>query len=94
MKKYKISKHASARQTQRGITSAMVDYVFMNGKDDSDKLVLDRKGALQRLEVIAEEKRILMKILDKGGVVVVAQGQTVITTYNKTARRHRAKRFC
>lgn len=92
MKKYKITKHAAARQSQRGITSSMIDYVTKHGVEESDKLVLGRKEALQLLEKIKEEERLLMKILDKGGVIVVAEGDTVITTYNHTSRYRRAHR--
>lgn len=90
--KHKTSKHAKTRQSQRGITSPMVDYVFANGAEANDKLTLGRKEVLQRLAEIGEEKRLLMKILDKGGVVVVAQGDTVITTYNRASRYSRATR--
>lgn len=92
MKKHRTTQHANARQTQRGITSSMVDYVFTNGADDNDKLVLGRKEVLQRLAEIADEKRLLTKILDKGGVVVVAVGDTVITTYNRASSYSRAAR--
>lgn len=89
--KYTTSKHAKARQSQRGISSSMVDYVFANGIETNDKFILDRNEVLLLLAAIGEEKRLLMKILDKGGVVVVAKGDTVITTYNRAPRyRHAA----
>ena len=90
--KHRTSKHAMARQSQRGITSSMVSYVLTNGAEMNDKLTLGRKEALQRLAEIGEEKRLLLKILDKGGVVIVAQGDTVITTYNRASRCNRAAR--
>lgn len=92
MEKYRITKHAGVRQSQRGITPSMVDYVLTNGAEENDKLILGRKEVLQRLDAINEEKRLLMKILDKGGVVVVAQGDAVITTYNRTSHYNRAAR--
>lgn len=87
MKKYKTTKHAGIRQSQRGITSSMVDYVFTNGVEEKDKLILGQKEARQRLDEINQEKRLLLKILDKGGVIVVAQGNAVITTYNRATCR-------
>lgn len=92
MKNRKTTKHAGVRQSQRGITSSMVDYVFTHGAEENDKLTLGRKEVLQRLDAINEEKRLLMKILDKGGVVVVAHGDTVITTYNRISSYNRAAR--
>ena len=70
----------------------MVDYVFTHGAEENDKLTLGRKEVLQRLDAINEEKCLLMKILDKGGVVLVAQGNTVITTYDRISRYNRAAR--
>lgn len=92
MKKHRTTLHAEARQSQRGITSSMVDYVLANGTQNDDKLILGRKEAERRLTEIADEKRLLMKILDKGGVVVVAPGDVVITTYNCSSRYSRATR--
>ena len=90
MKKLKTSKHAAARQAQRGTSSTMVDYVLTNGQLDKNKFVLGKKDILNILISIEDEKRLLMKLLDKGGVVVVAEGETVITTYNRTSHRSRS----
>jgi copper(I)-binding protein len=90
MKNFKTTKHAAVRKSQRGISSTMVDYVLINGIDDKDKVVLGRKEILDILEKIEDEKRLLMKMLDKGGIVVVAEGETVITAYNRTSHRSRA----
>jgi hypothetical protein len=49
---------------------------------DQDKYVLGRKEALRLLEELQRSERLLKKILDKGGVVVVADGGALITTYN------------
>ncbi|TDK61192.1 DUF4258 domain-containing protein [Sapientia aquatica] len=89
---FKKTKHVAARQSQRGITSSMVDYVAINGIEENDKIILGRKEVLQLLAAIKDEERLLMKILDKGGVVVVAEGDSIITTYNRSSRRSRAAR--
>lgn len=90
MKNIKTTKHAGARQAQRGISALMVEYVMTNGVEEKDKLVFGKKEILLRLTMIEEEKRLLMKLMDKGGVVVVADGETVITTYNRTSHRSKA----
>jgi hypothetical protein len=90
MKNFKTSKHAAARQAQRGISTTMIDYVLTNGQLEKDKYVLGKKEILDILTSIEDEKRLLMKLLDKGGVVVVAEGETVITTYNRTSHRSRS----
>lgn len=90
MKKIKKTKHLEVRQSQRGISTMMVEYVISNGTEDKDKYILGKKEILARLSVLDEERRLLMKINDKGGVVVVADGETVITTYNLTPHRNKA----
>ena len=83
------TKHAEARQNQRGISSSMVQYALQYGKEDCEsRVVFGRKDAEARLKALQEEERLVKKILDKGGVVVVAEGETIITTYNFTARHH------
>lgn len=78
--------HCKARQSQRGISLNMVDYVLTHGALEKDKIVLGKKEAKQRLADLEREKRLLLKIADKGGVVVVAEGEALITTYNCTHR--------
>lgn len=78
--------HCKARQSQRGIPLKLIDYVLTHGSLEKDKFVLGLKEAKQRLADLEREKRLLMKITDKGGVVVVAEGETLITTYNCTHR--------
>lgn len=82
------TRHAMARMAKRGISSAMIKYVIDNGISVQDKIVLGRKEALQKLEILQEEARLLKKILDKGGVVVVADETAVITTYNYQGHKH------
>lgn len=78
------TKHFQQRMGQRGINQAMIDLVLGYGEDEGGKVVLSRKRAEQLLEGF----RTLMKIVDKGGVVVVAEGDAQITTYNYTGRGH------
>lgn len=80
--------HAKKRMAQRGIRLDMVEYVLNNGTPDHDRIIMGRKEALRLLEALQEEQRLLKKILDKGGVVVVADGDAVITTYNCQRRAH------
>lgn len=80
--------HALERMSQRGITKAMVDYVLEHGTPEQDRVILGRKDALSLLESLQDQQRVLKKILDKGGVVVVASGDRMITTYNSQRRAH------
>jgi hypothetical protein len=67
---------------QRGITKKMINIVLDYGEPVQDKAVLRKKDAQRLIREMQETMKVLQKICDKGGVVVVAQGDTIITTYN------------
>lgn len=76
------TKHFQQRMGQRGISQAMIDLVLGYGDNEGSKVVLSRKKS----EQLREALRTLMKIVDKGGLVVVAAGDAQITTYNYAGR--------
>lgn len=78
--------HINKRMSQRGITKNMVDLALTYGEIQGDKYVLDRQGVQKRLREMEAERRALMKVLDKGGVEVVAEDGVLITTYNRNSR--------
>lgn len=80
------TQHSKERMAQRGISRSMVKYVLMNGTCEQDKVMIGKREALRMLEDLRNEERLLKRILDKGGIVVVAEGNTVITTYNRRGR--------
>lgn len=79
--------HIKQRMSQRGISQDMVELVLAHGTPDQDKYVLGHKEALRLLEELQRFERVVKKILDKGGVTVVAEGEALITAYN-CERRH------
>jgi len=78
-----ISKHIVSRMNTRGIGKAIVDLALAYGRCDKDKYVLDRREVDRRLDEINRERGLLLKVRDKGGVVVVVADDNLITTYNK-----------
>lgn len=80
--------HAKCRMAKRGISQDMVEYVLTNGVPKRDKVIMGKKEALQKLESLQDEQRLLKKILDKGGVAVVADEKAIITTYNYQGQKH------
>ncbi|MFV3287178.1 DUF4258 domain-containing protein [Pseudomonas sp. NY11955] len=60
--------------------------MLTNDSLENDKIVLGKKEAKQRLADLERERRLLMNIADKGGIVVVAEGEALITTYNCSHR--------
>lgn len=80
--------HIQQRMSQRGVSRDMVDLVLTHGTPDQDKFVLGKKEAMRLLETLEHTRRLVMKVLDKGGVVVVAAGEALVTTYNCDRRRN------
>lgn len=62
------------------------------GIPNGDKIILDRKETLKILSSLEHIKGQLLKVLDKGGVVVVEENEVGITTYNKNSFK-RGKRY-
>ena len=82
------TRHIQQRMSQRGINRGIIDAVLALGRPDGDKFVMDRNEARLLLEQNQQEARVLKKILDKGGVTVVTEGDALITTYNCNNSRH------
>lgn len=76
--------HSKTRMTQRGITADMIELVLEFGDYIKDKVILNSKKIKKLIKCINCELKIkLLKILDKGGLVVVlGDDGVVITTYN------------
>jgi len=74
--------------SQRGISRDMVNLVLAHGVIEGDKYVVGRKEALQLIRELDNERRVLTKILDKGGVEVVTEGDTLITAYNRNSKNN------
>jgi len=84
----KRTRHFSQRMSHRGVNGNVVDLVVKFGEIQGDRYVLNRRTALQLLEEARELERTIKKVLDKGGVVVVAEDGNLITTYNYTGERN------
>lgn len=82
------TRHIQQRMSQRGVSRDMVEFVLAHGTPEQDKYVLGRKEVISLLESNQREAQLLKKLLDKGGVVVVVEGEALITTYNCERRRH------
>jgi hypothetical protein len=74
-----ISKHAGHRMSQRGITREMIDICVQFGAVKGNRYVLGRNDARR----LAAAYRIIMKILDKGGVEVAVEDSTIVTTFSR-----------
>jgi hypothetical protein len=79
------TQHVMQRMSQRGVSGEMVDFVLNYGQLEQDKYVLGKRQALELLDELKKQERVVKKILDKGGVTVVAQDDILITTYNRNS---------
>jgi hypothetical protein len=75
------TRHFQRRMSQRGMTLELVELVRRFGESNQDRIVLGRKGLGQLLTAVRAIERIALKALDKGGIVVVEDGDSLITTY-------------
>lgn len=82
------TRHFAQRMSQRGVSREMVELVRDYGVQEGDKLVLGRRDAAKVIDQLMEKLRVLKKIQDKGGLVVVQTGESLITTYNLTHPRY------
>jgi hypothetical protein len=77
--------HMNQRTRQRGITNRMVELTLVFGEVQKDKIRLGArriKKLLKTHKISQDLKKDLLKILDKGGLVVVASGTALITAYH------------
>ena len=82
------TRHIKQRMSQRGISKEMVNLVIAHCVIHGDKYVVGRKEALQLIRALDNERRVLTKILDKGGVEVVTEGDALITAYNRNSKNN------
>ncbi len=73
--------HINQRSRQRGITKKMIDITLEYGKLKGDKIRLGTRRIKELLRTKGELKSELLKIMDKGGLIVLFSGATLITTY-------------
>ena len=78
----KTTKHSLVRMSQRGLSKKLVDLAFEFGKGQGDKLVLNRKATQKLISELDRMRKDLLRVMDKGGVTLVVDNDTLITVYN------------
>ena len=74
--------HINQRARQRGITNRMIELTLEYGIVQADKIKLGTRRIKKLLRTHSHIKADLLKIMDKGGLVVVVSGAAMITAYN------------
>jgi len=83
------TKHSLARMSQRGLSKNLIDLVFEYGKAQGDKLILNKKTTQKMIKELDTLKKDLIRIIDKGGVTIVCNSDTLITAYNSNSYQRR-----
>ena len=79
----RATKHLGVRMSQRGITGDMIELVLTHGENRQDKVVLCRKAAMKLVaQLDGAQRATALKVLDKGGLVVVEKEGNLLTAYN------------
>ena len=76
------TKHCHDRMSQRGLPKKLLNLVLEFGKDRDDKLILNKKATQKVIDEIDTIRKELLRIMDKGGVTVVLNNDSLITVYN------------
>ena len=75
------TRHIQKRMARRSIREAMLKMVETFGVSDGDTRVLNRKGCDAALAEIEDLKKNLVRVRERGGIVLVKDGGVQITTY-------------
>ena len=81
-----MTRHAMDRMNQRGVTWEMIELTLEYGRRQCDKVILGARDVkkLLRRSIHDFPRRLLMKLLDKGGLVVVVGGDgKIVTVYRR-----------
>lgn len=76
------TQHSLTRMSQRGLPKRLIDLVCEFGKEQGDKFILNKKSTQKMINELDSMRKELLKIMDKGGITVVVNDDTLITAYN------------
>jgi len=77
----KFTKHAMTRMSQRGITKDMIELTLDYGRLLKDKVVLGKREIKKLIKKYPNLKSKFLKLFDSKGLVVVLEGNYIITVY-------------
>jgi len=75
------TRHIQKRMSQRAIREEMIALTMKFGIQDQDKIVFNKKGLQGLLCELDNIRKTAQKMMEKGGIVVVESGGSLITTY-------------
>lgn len=85
----KLTKHVQKRMNTRGITKEMIDFTLNFGEIKGDGWMVNRKALQELIKDLEHQMKTAKKLLDKGGIIVIAEDNALLTTYHVDSA-HRA----
>ncbi|MBM2294998.1 hypothetical protein JQX09_24020 [Sulfitobacter pseudonitzschiae] len=80
-----MTHHITTRMNQRGIRKDLIDLTLDLGDIDGDRFVLSSKIIDKEMSDLQRRLKMLSDARKKGGIVVVADGDHLITAYHKNS---------
>ena len=87
------TRHVQTRMSQRGINQEMMYLARKFGSESGDRIVLSRKAAQAVVRELDHLRGKLLKIVDKGGLVIVTDEGELISTWRLPPWRESRKRI-
>lgn len=84
----KKTKHIDKRMNQRGITQDMIDFTLNFGEVTNDKWFTNKKILQESIRQLEQQIKTAKRLLDKGGIVVVSEYESLITAYHFDSARY------
>lgn len=84
----KKTKHIDKRMNQRGITQDMIDFTLNFGEVTNDKWFTNKKILQESIRQLEQQIKTAKRLLDKGGIVVVSEDESLITAYHFDSARY------
>jgi hypothetical protein len=77
----KATRHFIQRIKQRAISKKAVELAYRYGRMEKDRIILDRKIIRWLIEESGELRKDLIKLMERGGITLVVDGDQLITGY-------------
>lgn len=85
------TRHIEARMSQRAINQKLLNLTLEFGVEyENGKVILNRQGLDELMRQLRELQQAAQQAANKGGLVVVRKGETLITTYRLDSYRRGA----
>jgi hypothetical protein len=78
---FRATRHLHQRTSQRGLRWEDLEFALAHGRIEGDKYVLGVRDLKAMLEQLDRQRRTIVRMIDKGGIVAVEADGATITAY-------------